>query len=146
MEVEPTPEIPLTHGLTQTQKMALLALAGLSVVAVGLSVIVARRRRPESQDTIDILDSDSWQDSLRHLAGAWDYRFRGQAEELERIKRHIGMETGPVVTTTIPNVETPGPNGITGNPPVGGIPVANQVAPAGADDVIPPPGPASVSM
>lgn len=144
---EPTPVVPTqdaSGGITQSQKMALLVLAGLGIVAIGLSVIVSRRRSPESQDIYFDPNAANWEESLRHFASAVDLRFRGVFEQLDALNAATGLQTGTLVTTTIPNTTTPNPNGTTGNPIV---PVANQTAPEPVDPAVsPPPGPASVSM
>jgi hypothetical protein len=136
----------LHHGLTDSQKYALLALGGLTVVAVLLGVLAGRRRQPGDSGTAWITDTDPFvgtdmERSLKHLARATDARFMGFDQRLQALEQHEApAETGgPVVTETIPNIipaEGVNPNGMS--------PVATPMVGADINDT--PPGPAATSM
>lgn len=136
---QPEPvETPNLSGLTQNQKIALVALSGMAFVVVVLSFVTARRRTAAGDWTTGMDTSNQgWQESVRHLAGAIDMRFAGIEQQLDAIRQGRVQPTGTLVTETVPNIVPP----VTNN---GNSPVATPMVGADINDT--PPKPASTSM
>ena len=149
----PDPEPPgvgsSTHRvLSDQQKYALVALGGLTLVAVVLGLLARRRRAGAVADEFAAVPiTADWAESMRHLAYASDLRFQGHNQRLDALEEALGLH-GKVVTETVPNMGTAASSVM---PPViarsadGRIPVANQTPPVGDGTESPPPRPATFS-
>jgi len=93
--IELTDEEPGRRFPSQGQMIALGVLGVLGVLAVVLTVAARRAGRTPSAGFVSPEGSEPWQVSLRHFAGATDYRFRGMEERLDELAVLLGQTPPP---------------------------------------------------
>lgn len=125
-----------SKGISTAQWVAIGALGVLTAVAVALAVAARRTRTPDVELP---QGQEPWMVSLRHFAGATDYRFLGIEAKLRAHDDLLGVKQppppAPVDLTFHPTPEPPGSDGS----------VSMSTVPVGATEP-PPPGPAAVSL
>lgn len=126
-----TPTQPDTGlGFTVSRTHLFIALGGLTLLAFTLSLLAKRKTVPTDST---VLIGDNWQESIAHLASAWDYRYAGMENRMSEIERMLRTALGqpePGIAVPTSNGAVPGiaatstgapepvqPNGT--HPPVG---------------------------
>lgn len=117
-------------------RLIFIALGGLTALALILAVVKASRPTGQSGLGVNPVETGgSWEESLRHLAAASDFRFQNIEQRLEELS---GMKVQATAATSVPAqplmpVDESMMNGAAQHPDVGAMEP-------------PPPGPAAVSV
>lgn len=137
-----TPTQPDTGlGFTVSRTHLAIALGGLALLVLTLSVLAKRKGTVQTDSTV--LIGDNWQESVQHLASAWDYRYAGMENRMAEIERMLRAAVGePEPAHGIPVPAPAQAARIADVPPV----QANGTHPPVGAEEPPPPGPASVSL
>lgn len=128
-------------GFTVSRTHLAIALGGLALLALALSVLAKRKGTVQTDSTV--LIGNDWKESVEHLASAWDYRYAGMENRMAEIERMLRAALGePEPAHAVPVPSPAQAARIVDVPPV----QANGTHPPVGAEEPPPPGPASVSL